>query len=388
MTSVCSTNPEQLTEAELDFLCLLTAQGRQRLQRIARNSQPAAADDGQGFPSVPATPAARAAMLEQARNSGRPAGDPRRRRQPGSPARFRDQLQRGELRVLWHEQLPLALRQVPDPPWALYLRGNPDALHAAAVAIVGARTATARGCRWTRQLARELSTAGLTIVSGLALGIDAAGHQGCLDARAAPTIAVLGSGADQPTPRQHARLASAIVAGGGALLSEYAPGQGARAHHFPERNRLVSGLALGLVVVEATERSGSLITARLALEQGRELMAVPGPVGLPNSAGCHRLLRQGATLVTGAAEVLEAIGRGELAPARVRAAEPPDLEHRFAATDVQLAQQLYLACDAVAQPMAVLVEIVQGDPARVAHVLTLLELHGLIQRSGVGYVRR
>ena len=289
--------------------------------------------------------------------------------------------------VLWHEQLPSYLQAIPDPPWALYGRGSAGALAGPCIAIVGARAATARAGRWTRQIARELSDAGLHVVSGLALGIDAAAHRGCLESTATSTIAVLGSGVDQPTPRQNTQLAAAIIAAGGLLLAEYAPGQSARAHHFPERNRIISGLALGVLVVEAGERSGSLISARFALEQGRELMAVPGPVGLPNSSGCHRLLRQGATLVTSTAEILEALGHAQPAASEVPAVELPDLRQRFPATDVQLAQQLYLACDAVAQPLSALVDAVQGEPARVAHLLTLLELKGFLQRSGAGYYR-
>ena len=213
--------------------------------------------------------------------------------------------------------LPLALRSIPDPPRRLYCRGDPAALDRPAVAIVGSRRCSRQGRETAFALGRDLIAQGVSVVSGLAYGIDAAAHRGALatfgdgSALSAPhrpvTIAVLGSGLDNIYPRAHAGLAAEIVAAGGAVLSEHEPDEGPRKHHFPARNRIVSGLCLGVVIVEASDKSGSLITARLALEQGRDVMAVPSLVSSPLSAGCHRLIRQGAALVEQAEHVMEAL---------------------------------------------------------------------------------
>ena len=203
--------------------------------------------------------------------------------------------------------LPERLAAIADPPNRLYVRGAADALDAPGVAIVGSRRATRAGRAFAHALARELASAGLSVVSGLAYGIDAAAHRGAL-AASGRTIAVLGSGLDRVYPRAHEGLAREILAADGAVVSEYPPDAGPRKHRFPERNRLISGLTLGVVIVEATTRSGSLITARMAAEQGREVMAVPGPVTSPLAGGCHRLLKNGAALIENADDVLFAIG--------------------------------------------------------------------------------
>jgi DNA processing protein len=197
---------------------------------------------------------------------------------------------------------PPLLAALADAPVALFVRGQADCLLTAQLAIVGSRNPTAAGARTAREFAACLAGAGLTITSGLALGIDAAAHEGAL-AAGGRTIAVLGCGLDEPYPPENAALAERIVAGGGALVGEFPPGSPPLPANFPRRNRLISGLSLGTLVVEAARRSGSLITARLAAEQGREVFAIPGSIHNPLARGCHQLLRQGAKLVESADDV-------------------------------------------------------------------------------------
>ncbi len=205
--------------------------------------------------------------------------------------------------ALGDERYPELLRAIYDPPAVLYCDGSVEPGDRQAVAIVGSRQATPYGLRITETLAGELSALGFTILSGFARGIDAAAHRAAL-AAGGRTIAVLGCGLDVDYPPGHASL-HAEIAGSGAVLTEFAPGTPPRATNFPRRNRIISGLALGVVVVEAADDSGSLITARLALEQGREVFAVPGPIDVPTSQGPHGLLKQGATLVETVDDIVE-----------------------------------------------------------------------------------
>ncbi|HEV2607032.1 MAG TPA: DNA-processing protein DprA [Xanthomonadaceae bacterium] len=200
---------------------------------------------------------------------------------------------------------PALLRWIPSPPPALFIAGDPNLLWHPQIAVVGSRNATAGGIDNARDFARALVAAGLTITSGMAEGIDAAAHLAALDANS-PTIAVVGTGTDVVYPRRHARLATRIRANG-AIVSEFLPGTAARQQHFPRRNRVIAGLTLGTLVIEAADRSGALITARLAGEAGREVFAVPGSIHNPLARGCHRLIRQGAALVEDAREVIEAL---------------------------------------------------------------------------------
>lgn len=200
-------------------------------------------------------------------------------------------------------EYPANLAAIPDPPAVLFVRGTVEPRDLVSVAIVGSRAASPMGMAFTEQLARDLSQDGVTVVSGFAVGIDAAAHRGALKG-GGRTLAVLGCGLDIDYPRQNARLRSA-VADSGALITEFPFASPPAAGNFPMRNRIISGLALGVVVVEAAERSGSLITARLALEQGREVFAVPGMAKHFRSVGPHRLLKQGAKLVESAEDVLE-----------------------------------------------------------------------------------
>jgi DNA processing protein len=198
---------------------------------------------------------------------------------------------------------PGLLRDIPDPPLALFVHGDPQVLSLPQLAVVGSRNPSSGGQQTARDFARYLASAGLAITSGLAVGIDAAAHQGALDAGGA-TVAVTGTGLDRVYPARHRDLAHRI-ADQGALVSEFAPGTPPLPGNFPRRNRIISGLAVGTLVVEAALRSGSLITARLAAEQGREVFAIPGSIHNPLARGCHALIRQGAKLVETADDIAE-----------------------------------------------------------------------------------
>lgn len=201
---------------------------------------------------------------------------------------------------------PPLLKEIHDPPLLLFVVGKPAALLYPQIAIVGSRRCSVDGKRNTRYFAEALAKEGFSICSGLARGIDGAAHEGALGV-AGTTVAVLGTGVDKIYPQEHHKLADAITATG-ALVSEMPLGSDAKASHFPKRNRIISGMSLGVIVVEAALRSGSLITARLALEQNRELFAVPGSIRNPLSIGAHRLIQQGAHLVDMPDQVLEHLG--------------------------------------------------------------------------------
>jgi len=237
-----------------------------------------------------------------------------------------DRAQR-EVLALDDSRYPAALLAMADPPLMLYRLGRLEAPPQRALAIVGSRNPTPQGLQNARRFARSFAEARVTVVSGLALGIDGAAHQGALDGAAQDmlaTIAVVGTGLDRVYPRQHAELAHAI-AQRGQIVSEYPLGTPPLAHNFPRRNRLIAALSQGTLVVEAALQSGSLITARLASEQGREVFAIPGSIHSPQSRGCHALLREGAKLVESAQDVLEdlryVLPSQEAAPA---AGEPPE----------------------------------------------------------------
>jgi len=282
--------------------------------------------------------------------------------------------------VLSGNALPLPLRSIPDPPERLFCRGDPAVLANPAVAIVGSRRCTRQGAECAFALARDLVAHGLSVVSGLAYGIDAAAHRGALAGLAsarqstgATTVAVLGSGLERIYPAGHRGLAAEIVAQGGALATEHPATCSARKHHFPARNRIVSGLCLGVVIVEASARSGSLITARLALEQGRDVMAVPSLVSSPLSAGCHRLIREGAALVECAEHVFEVLNLGWTEPA-------PQVEGE---DDVVLAH-----VQATATPLDAILAATGLPEEQVLARLAELEVDGLVVANRGGYERR
>jgi DNA processing protein len=261
---------------------------------------------------------------------------------------------------------PPLLAEIPDPPARLWLRGaaDPSVLARSAVAIVGARACSGYGRAVARLLATEAARAGAVVVSGLARGIDGEAHRGAL-AAGGPTVAVLGCGIDRDYPAAHADLARAIVDGGGIVVSEYEPGVEPAPWRFPARNRIIAGLALATVVVEARERSGALITADFALEDGREVLAVPGEITSSLSAGTNGLLRQGATPATSAADVLAALGlEGEAAGCRA----PAD----------PISQQVIAAVAAGGGTSDELSRATGLGAAELAAALALLELAGVI----------
>lgn len=275
------------------------------------------------------------------------------------------------------EAFPEALAKLPDAPPLLLLRGDLLTLSRPAVAVVGSRAASVYGLAVARALAARFARAGLVVISGLARGIDAAAHQAALEA-GGRTLAVQACGPERVYPASHRALAARIAGGGGAIVTEFPPGTAPRAGHFPLRNRLISGLARAVVVVEARERSGSLVTAGHAADQGCDVFAVPGPLGVATSAGTNRLLRDGAFALTSADDVLQRLGlppdAGRLAPGRSSAAGQGDARVLRAlavapATRDELARRLGVA------------------PAALALALLELELAGAVAEDRDGRLR-
>ena len=296
------------------------------------------------------------------------------RRSRERAVRLLDIAARGGMEAIgWSDpRYPRQLAALDDRPAVVWLKGDPAMLSRPAVAIVGSRAASSYAVTVAERLASDVSGFGVAVVSGCARGVDAAAHRGALGGAGA-TIAVLGSGVDVVYPAEHAGLASSI-AETGAVVSELPPGAPPRRHHFPRRNRLISGLARAVVVVEAGARSGSLITARCAAEQGREVMAVPGNVLSGRSAGGHALIRDGAAIVETAEDILEGMGLGPLAagspPAPQASAEPdPVLRHMDPGE----------ACG-----VDELIERSGLDSATVLLRLTELEIAGCVIRAGAG----
>ena len=266
---------------------------------------------------------------------------------------------------------PGLLREVGDAPLVLYFRGARPADLAPAVAVVGSRRATRYGRRVAHELSRELAAAGVAVVSGMAIGIDAAAHVGAL--ASGTSAAVLACGLDRPYPRSNRHLFDLLIERG-SVVAEHPPGTRARRHFFPARNRIVTGMARALVVVEAAERSGSLVSARLALDQGRDLFAVPGNIDSDTSRGTNALLRDGCTPALEAGDVLDALG---IEPPLVRATSDdfevsvsdPDVARVFATLESSP-----MHVDSIAQACGL-------DGARVLELLTTLELDGLAERA-------
>ena len=280
-------------------------------------------------------------------------------------------------------QYPKLLTQIHDPPNILYQHGEFLAQDEIAIAVVGTRHATNYGKSTAERLARELAMAGLTVVSGLARGIDAIAHRSALEA-GGRTIAVLGSGLLNIYPQEHVELAFDIRKHG-AVLSELAPRNSPHSGAFPQRNRIVSGISLGVVVVEAAERSGALISARLAMEQGREVFAVPGRVDSRMSRGCHQLIRDGAKLVETVDDILE-----ELGPLAVPTTNAAGMELRHPA-ELKLTDQEQMVLRAIGAEVTQLESVLEqtGLPAsRVLSTISVLEIRRLIRRvSGTTFVR-
>lgn len=202
---------------------------------------------------------------------------------------------------------PPILKEIANPPKKFFARGKLPDNNCPKIAVVGTRKASSLGKQIAENLSRELSAAGIVVVSGLAMGIDAAAHAGAIEG-GTETIAVLGNGIDKIYPAQNENLAKKILAGGGAVISEYPPGEPSYKNNFIQRNRIISGLSSAVIVIEAPARSGAIVTARFAAEQGRAVFVIPGPINHPNYVGSHALIRDGATLATSAAEILEDLG--------------------------------------------------------------------------------
>lgn len=268
--------------------------------------------------------------------------------------------------LMWDDPAyPGLLEELPDAPPLLFIAGDPSVLAQPQLAMVGSRRASRPGLDNATAFARNLARGGFVITSGLALGIDGAAHQGALDV-GGKTVAVLGTGLEQLYPRRHSGLAARIVEGGGAVVSELPLDCPPQAANFPRRNRIISGLSLGVLVVEASPSSGSLITARLAAEQGREVYAIPGSIHHPGARGCHQLIRQGAALVESVEDVLQALRGWQQAPAtpETQRSEPT---HPLVAQLHAAPMSSEALASAVSQPLA-----------QILAALTELEVEGLV----------
>ncbi|MDC9729447.1 MAG: DNA-processing protein DprA [Methyloprofundus sp.] len=277
---------------------------------------------------------------------------------------------------------PQQLKEIADPPPILFARGDIDLIHFPQIAIVGSRNPSQSGLQIAYEFAESLANSGFTITSGLALGIDAASHKGALSAQGA-TIAVTGTGLDRVYPAAHKSLATDIAATG-VILSEFPPGTLAKANHFPRRNRIISGLCMGLLVVEAAQKSGSLITARMALEQNREVFAIPGSIYNPLARGCNALIRQGAKLVETTQDILE-----ELAP-HINDRPLPQQMEKAAETNPLSTEQQKLLNHIEFSPTLIdqLVLTTQLSVDNISSHLLILELQGYISPThGGGYQR-
>ncbi|MEJ2535399.1 MAG: DNA-processing protein DprA, partial [Gammaproteobacteria bacterium] len=301
------------------------------------------------------------------------------------------------LLTLESEEYPPLLRRIPDPPAALWVVGDPGALWQPQVALVGSRNPTAGGIDHARDFAAELARMGFTITSGLAAGVDVAAHRAALAVAGGRTVAVMGTGPDLVYPARHVNDAARICERG-ALVTEYAPGTEARKGHFPQRNRIISGLSLGVLVIEAGVNSGSLITARMAGEQGREVFALPGSLHNPLVRGCHRLIKQGARLVESTADIVAELGplavelAGDLRERLAAEAEPPPLEEPGGSAP-QLPEdpdyaRLWNALGYDPEPIDRVIERSGLEARAVASMLLLLELRDLVEHHPGGRVNR
>jgi len=270
---------------------------------------------------------------------------------------------------------PGLLREISNPPAILYCEGETSLLSRPAVAVVGSRNPTPVGSESASRFAGTIGDHEATVVSGLALGIDSAAHRGALDTRGS-TIAVCATGLDTVYPRCHRKLACEII-DAGLMLSEFPPGVGVRRHHFPQRNRLISGLSLGTVVVEAGLRSGSLITAGFAADQGREVFAVPGSVNSPLSRGPHQLIRNGACLVETPAQILESLSMLEVKEKPEKAANKPPT----------WCAEILGYIDFAPTPINRIAEHSGLTMAKISAMLIRMEMQGLVKTCAGGYIR-
>ena len=345
-----------------------------------------------------ATPvAAMAAGMRDWRSHGLDERQCQAMQNPGPDAFARSQawLAQPEHHLLgWQDpDYPALLRRITSPPLVLFVAGDPASLWHPAVAVVGSRTPSAGGRDNAHDFAHALAMSGLAVTSGLAAGIDTAAHEGAIAANGL-TVAVLGTGPDVPYPRTNAGLHRRIVERHGAIVSEHPPGTQPRREHFPARNRLLAGLTLGTLVIEAAQRSGALITARLAADCGRDVFAVPGSIHNPLARGCHRLIRDGAGLVERADEVIAAIGplASELADAlRGRLAAPtsvPAGQIAGANPDDPDYQRLWLALGHDPTGMDRLVSRSGLTAAELSSMLLVMELEGRVAVEHGRYSRK
>ncbi len=270
---------------------------------------------------------------------------------------------------------PTLLREIYDPPILLFIRGNKNLLSNKQIAIVGARNATVAGLKNAEFFAHQLVQAGYVITSGLALGIDGAAHRGAL-AGQGKTIAVCGTGLHETYPKSHRKLAEQMIAQDNAIISEFPLNTLPRAENFPRRNRVISGMSKGVLLVEALVRSGSLITARHAMEQGREVFAIPGSIHNPLTRGCHHLIRQGAKLVESVEDILEEFADH----ARINAAET---RAELSAIEKKLLEEIGYEIT----PMDMILLRSGLTAGEVSSMLLRLELKGYIQSVSGGYIR-
>ena len=292
-----------------------------------------------------------------------------------------------------HPQWPMQLRALPDPPALLYAMGETALLSANQIALVGARRCSVDGKLTARQLARDLAESGWVVTSGLAVGIDTEAHLGCIEG-GAPTLAVMATDAASCYPRKNRPLAAKILDTGGCLITETPLGMPLERYCFPRRNRLISALSHGVVVIEAAIKSGTITTAKHAASQGREVMAVPGSVRNPLVGGCHQLIRDGATLVTSAADVVECTGTGQ--PGGAQAKLTVGLNNGLTdktkttphGTDSPQAATLLQAMGYDAAPLERLVLHTGMSAAELVTVLTQLELQGRVKRDTAGRYTR
>jgi DNA processing protein len=280
------------------------------------------------------------------------------------------------------DRYPYRLKEIADPPLVLYLKGDPAGLCLPQLAMVGSRHATQAGIAIANEFAETLAAAGLVITSGLARGIDAAAHRGALKAKGI-TLGVAGTGLHYVYPTMHRRLADDMVAAGGALISEFPLATPAHAAHFPRRNRIIAGLSCGVLVVEAALQSGSLITARLAIEAGREVFAIPGAIHQPLARGCHHLIRQGAKLVETVEDILEEfVGNGSLKPLTSLAQVNDNFKDL-----PEAARQVLTQIDIGVTPLDVIISRSGLTSTLVSSMLLSLELYGCILSVPGGYIR-
>lgn len=279
------------------------------------------------------------------------------------------------------DHFPSLLKEIADPPKQLYVLGAVPDDAAVKVAIVGTRKATAHGKLLARRVAEELASRGIIVVSGLAMGIDTAAHEGALRGHG-KTIAVLPCGLDTIYPRQNERLAGEICEAGGALISEYAPGAEAFQYRFLERNRIVSGLSIATIIIEAPSESGALVTARLAGEQGREVFVFPGPHDHPNYIGSHALIRDGARLVASIEDIFEDLGLDMNVTHDTAQGAAQDLF----ANDEQ-GRHIFEIIKGAGAPIRIdkIIELTKLEPRVVNQALTLLSLHTMIKETEKGY---